>query len=467
MSTRRTVVLNVVGLSADLLGAHTPNLAALAREGGMRPLETVVPAVTCTAQATMLTGTMPREHGCVANGWYFRDLAEVFLWRQSNRLVGGEKIWETARDRDPSFTCANLFWWYNMYSSVDLAVTPRPIYWADGLKLPDIYTEPADVRDELVRRFGEFPLFYFWGPNADIRSSRWIAEAARYVYDTRRPSLTLVYLPHLDYNLQRLGPNDPRIAPDLRAIDDVAGELIEHVRRDGARVVVLSEYQIGAVGGAVHVNRALREAGLLRVRVELGLEKLDAGASEAFAVADHQVAHVYVRRPERVREVQALLTGLRGVARVLDDDGKRALGLDHPRSGELVALAAPDRWFTYYYWLDDARAPEFARTVDIHRKPGYDPVELFMDPTLTLAPVQVGWRLAKKMLGFRMLMDVIPLDPSLVRGSHGVATTGPVLVSSEPDLLPREGAVHATQVKDLVLRHLGLGSQPARAMPMR
>ncbi|MBI3768683.1 MAG: alkaline phosphatase family protein [Deltaproteobacteria bacterium] len=458
---QRTVVLNVVGLSADLLGEHTPHLAALARAGGMRPLETVVPAVTCTAQASFVTGTLPREHGCVANGWYFRDLAEVWLWRQSNHLVGGEKIWEAARRRDPSFTCANLFWWYNMYSSVDLAVTPRPIYWADGLKLPDIYTDPPDVHDELTARFGEFPLFYFWGPNADIRSSRWIAEAARYVYDTRHPTLTLVYLPHLDYNLQRLGPADPKIAADLRAVDEVAGELIAHVRRDGARVVVLSEYEIGPVRGVVHLNRALREAGLLRVRTELGLEKLDAGASEAFAVADHQIAHVYVRRPERVREVQALVARLPGVERVLDDDGKRAVGLDHPRSGELIALAAPDHWFTYYYWLDDARAPEYARTVDIHRKPGYDPVELFLDPGLILPAAQVGWRVAKKVLGFRMLMDVIALDPSLVRGSHGVRTTGPVLISSEPSLLCGEGAVHATQVKNLVLRHLGLATEGA------
>ncbi len=456
MSTQRTVVLNVVGLSRDLLGEHTPHLTALARKGGVRPLETVVPAVTCTAQASFLTGSLPREHGCVANGWYFRDLAEVSLWRQSNRLVGGEKVWEAARRRDPSFTCANLFWWYNMYSSVDHAVTPRPIYWADGLKLPDIYTEPADLHDELTQRLGEFPLFFFWGPNADIRSSRWIAAAARHVYDTRRPTLTLVYLPHLDYNLQRLGPADPRIAADLSAVDDVAGELIAHVRRDGARVIVLSEYEIGAVSGVVHVNRALREAGLLRVRPELGLEKLDAGASEAFAVADHQIAHVYVRRPERIREVQALVAALPGVERVLDDTGKRALGLDHPRSGELVALAAPDHWFTYYYWLDDACAPEYARTVDIHRKPGYDPVELFLDPSLWLPTAQVGWRLAKKALGMRMLMDVIPLDASLVRGSHGVQTTGPLLISSEPALLPGEGAVHATQVKDLMLRHLGL-----------
>jgi predicted AlkP superfamily pyrophosphatase or phosphodiesterase len=453
---QRTVVLDVVGLTPDLLGPHTPNLARFAREGAMRPLATVVPAVTCSVQSTFTTGLLPRDHGCVANGWYFRDLAEVWLWRQSNHLVGGEKIWDAARRREPSFTCAKLFWWYNMYSTADWAVTPRPIYWADGLKLPDVYTEPDNLHDELVTRLGEFPLFNFWGPNADITSTRWIAACARHVYDTRRPTLTLVYLPHLDYNLQRLGPAHPDVAADLHAVDAVCGELIDHCRRDGARVVVLSEYGITPVVGAVHVNRALREAGLLRVRVERGLEKLDAGASEAFAVVDHQVAHVYVQRPDRVEAVAALVASLPGVERVLGEEGKRALGLDHPRSGELVAVSAADRWFTYYYWLDDARAPEWARTVDIHRKPGYDPVELFVDPTIRLPQLHVGLRLLQKAAGMRYLLDVIPLDASLVRGSHGRPTDrpgeGPLLMSSEPDLLP--DAVHAVDVKDIVLRHL-------------
>jgi predicted AlkP superfamily pyrophosphatase or phosphodiesterase len=453
---QRTVVLDVVGLTPDLVGPHTPHLARFAREGALRPLATVVPAVTCSVQSTFTTGLLPRGHGCVANGWYFRDLAEVWLWRQSNHLVGGEKIWDAARRREPSFTCAKLFWWYNMYSTADWAVTPRPIYWADGLKIPDVYTEPDNLHDELVSRLGAFPLFNFWGPNADITSTKWIAACARHVYDTRRPMLTLVYLPHLDYNLQRLGPAHPDVAADLHAVDAVCGELIDHFRRDGARVVVLSEYGITPVVGAVHVNRALREAGLLRVRVERGLEKLDAGASEAFAVVDHQVAHVYVRRPDRVEAVAALVAGLPGVERVLGEEGKRALGLDHARSGELVAITAADRWFTYYYWLDDARAPEWARTVDIHRKPGYDPVELFVDPTLRLPQLHVGMRLLQKAAGMRYLLDVIPLDPSLVRGSHGRPTDrpadGPLIMSSEPDLLP--DAVHATDVKDIVLRHL-------------
>jgi predicted AlkP superfamily pyrophosphatase or phosphodiesterase len=452
----RTVVLNVVGLTGELLGQHTPALSKLAQAGAVRPLTTITPAVTCSVQASFVTGTLPRDHGIVANGWYFRELAEVWLWRQNNALVNGEKIWDAARKRDPSFTVAKLFWWYNMYSSADFAATPRPIYTADGLKIPDLYTEPASLRDDLQRALGPFPLFNFWGPRADIVSSRWIAHSARHVFDVHKPSLTLVYLPHLDYNLQRLGPDDPRIAQDLREIDQVCGELIEHVQRAGARVIVLSEYGITKVRKVVHINRALREAGLLKVRDELGQDKLDAGGSHAFAVADHQIAHVYVRDPARIPEVRSVLSRLDGVEQVLDRQEQRALGLDHARSGELVALSQHDAWFSYYFWLNDARAPDYARTVDIHRKPGYDPAELFIDPDLRLPMARVGLRLLQKKLGFRSLLDVVPLDASLVKGSHGRVTDhpeqGPLFISSEPALVPDK--VHATDVKKLVLDHL-------------
>lgn len=453
----RTVVLLIVGLAGELLGDATPRLSTLARRGGRRALRPVLPAVTCSMQATFTTGRLPREHGCVANGWYFRDLSEIWFWRQSNRLVDGEKIWETAARRDPSFTCAKLFWWYNMYSGATWSVTPRPMYPADGRKIPDIYTQPAELRNELNAQLGPFPLFRFWGPTADIVSSRWIADCARHVYDSRRPTLTLVYLPHLDYNLQRLGPDHPTIKNDLASIDALAGELIDHFERDGARVLVVSEYGITPVKAPIHINRVLRATQLLQVRHELGRELLDPGASEAFAVADHQVAHVYVRRPERVAEVKRLLESVPGIERVLDGDAKRAAGLNHARAGELVAVAKPDSWFTYYYWLDDAAAPDFARTVDIHRKPGYDPAELFVDPALRFPPASIGWRLVKKSLGFRYLMDVIPLDASLVKGSHGRLpdsdAQSPVLISSAPQLLP-DADVHATDVKQIVLEHL-------------
>jgi predicted AlkP superfamily pyrophosphatase or phosphodiesterase len=455
---RRTLVLNVVGLTGELLGEHTPRLKAVADKGTAVPLRTITPAVTCSVQSTFTTGTLPREHGCVANGWYFRDLSEVWLWRQSNRLVAGEKIWEAAKRRDGSFTCAKLFWWYNMYSSADISATPRPIYRADGRKLPDCYTHPMSLRDELTQSLGTFPLFDFWGPRAGIASSQWIGRAAAHVWRRDAPTLSLVYLPHLDYNLQRLGPDDPAISDDLRQIDEVCGNLIDLAQRDDARVIVLSEYGITKVERGIHINRALRDAGLLAWREELGEEHFDPGASKAFAVVDHQVAHVYVADRGRVAEVKALLEKLDGVERVLDDETKREVGLDHPRSGELVAISRADRWFTYYWWKDDRRAPDFARTVDIHRKPGYDPVELFLDPTLPLPKVYVAARLIQtKFLGLRRLLDVIPLDDGLVRGSHGRPTDrpeqGPVLISNAPELVG-EHPIDATDVKRIVLDHV-------------
>jgi predicted AlkP superfamily pyrophosphatase or phosphodiesterase len=413
--------------------------------------------VTCSAQATFLTGLVPREHGIVGNGWYFRDLAQVWFWRQSNRLVQGEKIWETARRRDPSFTCAKLFWWYNMYASVDYSVTPRPMYTADGRKIPDVYAEPAALRDDLQRELGTFPLFEFWGPRAGIASSRWIARSAESVMQRHSPTLTLVYLPHLDYDLQKFGPDDARVVPAVEQVDALCAELIESAQKRGQRVVVLSEYGIVPVRGAVHPNRVLRRAGLVHVREELGREQLDPGASEAFAVSDHQVAHVYVRRPERIEEVKRLLEGVDGVDRVLSRDEQRELGLGHERCGELFLLAAPDRWFSYYFWLDDERAPDYARTVDIHTKPGYDPVELFVDPGLTFPTLAVASKLLRRKLGFRTLLDVIPLDTDLVKGSHGRITdepaAGPVFLSNAPELVP-EGPVAATNVASLILDHV-------------
>ena len=400
----------------------------------------------------MLTGTLPRDHGIVGNGWYFRDLAQVMFWRQSNQLVHGEKVWETARRRDPAFTCAKMFWWFNMYSTADWAVTPRPIYPADGRKIVDIYSQPADLRDRLTAELGAFPFFNFWGPQADIRSSQWIAEAvdAASIAGIHRRCCSST-CPHLDYNLQRFGASDPRIRADVRAIDEICGTLIAHCRERGRRIIVLSEYGLVDVAGPVHINRVLREAGLLAVREELGTEALDAGASDAFAVADHQVAHVYVRDPRRIDDVRALLERVPGIESVFDRAGQAAIGLDHERSGDLVAISSADRWFTYYYWLDDARAPDFARTVDIHRKPGYDPAELFLDPALSLPKVKIAATLARKKLGFRYLMDVIPLDASLVRGSHGRVTDrlddGPVFITSEKRAM--DDVVESTAVRDL------------------
>jgi predicted AlkP superfamily pyrophosphatase or phosphodiesterase len=454
VSARPLVVIDVVGLTPALL-AHAPALRRLAGDGFMATLDPVIPAVTCTAQSSMLTGALPRQHGIVANGWYFRDLAEVWFWRQANQLVLGEKVWEAARRRVPDFRCAQLFWWYNMYASVDWSVTLRPIYPADGRKIPALYSSPVELRTELEDELGAFPMFNFWGPAAGIQSSQWIARCAERVLERCRPTLELVYLPHLDYSFQRLGPGDARVLPEVAAVDALAGRLIERARGAGADVLVVSEYGIEDAVAVVHINRVLREHGYVSVRETLGWEQLDCGASRAFAVADHQVAHVYVNDPRDVAAVQALLARTHGIERVLDAAGKAQHGLDHPRAGELIAIAEHGHWFSYYYWQDDRRAPDYARTVDIHRKPGYDPAELFVDPKLKLPKLRIAARVAQKMLGFRMLMDVIPLDAALVKGTHGrapaSAEVGPLVIGSRRELAAERFAM--TDVKSLVLRH--------------
>ncbi|MFE1349669.1 alkaline phosphatase family protein [Streptomyces sp. NPDC058757] len=451
------LVLDVVGLTPRLLD-HMPRLRALADSGSRAPLSTVLPAVTCAAQSTFLTGTLPAEHGIVGNGWYFRELGDVLLWRQHNGLVAGDKIWDAARRAHPGYTVANICWWYAMGADTDITVTPRPVYYADGRKEPDCYTRPPALHDELTALFGTFPLFRFWGPGASLASSRWIADATRHVMRTRRPDLTLCYLPHLDYDLQRYGPDDPRSLRAAAELDAVVGPLLDDARAEGRTVVALSEYGITPVSRPVDVNRALRRAGLLDVHTQDGMEYLDPMASRAFAVADHQIAHVYVRRPEDLAAARAVLQDLPGVERLLDDEGKKAHGLDHPRSGELVAVAEPDAWFTYYYWLDDARAPDFARLVEIHRKPGYDPAELFMDPEDPYVRLKAAAAVARKKAGLRYRVAVVPLDPSPVRGSHGRPPAsdadGPLVLCSTPGAL--SGRTAATEVKPLLLRLAGL-----------
>ncbi|HZB33514.1 MAG TPA: nucleotide pyrophosphatase/phosphodiesterase family protein [Streptosporangiaceae bacterium] len=451
------VVVDVVGLTPRLL-AHMPGTRRVGADGFTANLETIFPAVTCSVQSTLLTGLRPRDHGIVGNGWYFRDLGEVLLWRQHNALVAGEKVWDAARRAAPDYQVANVCWWYAMGAATDFAVTPRPIYHADGRKSPDCYTVPPSLHDELTDQLGPFPLFTYWGPTAAIDSSRWIAAAARRIMSAHDPDLTLVYVPHLDYDLQRYGPDGPEASAAAREVDAVLGPLLAAARARGATIVVLSEYGITAARRPVDVNRALRRAGLLNVHTQAGMEYLDPWTSRAFAVADHQVAHVYVRDPADLARARDLISDLDGVDEVLDAAGKAAYGLDHERAGELVAVAEPDAWFTYYYWLDDRRAPDFARTVEIHRKPGYDPAELFFDPADRMVKPRAAAALARKKVGLRYTMRVVPLDPSCVRGSHGRLpddpADGPVFLCSDGSLARER--VAATEVKDLLLRLAGL-----------
>lgn len=429
----RTAVINVVGLTPSLLTASDmPRLHKWSQARAVTSIKPAFPAVTCTAQSNYVTGKLPRDHGIVANGWYNRDLAEVQFWKQSNHLVAAPKIWDALRQQDTKFTCAKVFWWYNMYSTADYSITPRPMYPADGRKVFDIYTHPMSLRHDIKKDLGEFPFPAFWGPGAGVDKqfkadavSKWIAESAKWIENKNQPTLSLIYLPHLDYNLQRLGPAHAQIKNDLARIDNITADLISYLEARGITCIVLSEYGITPVNTPIHLNRLFRQKGWLTIKDELGLELLDAGASKVFAVADHQVAHIYINDPCIAPQLVSLLADVPGIERVLDAQAKVEFGINHKRAGDLVAISKPDAWFTYYYWLDDKKAPDFARTVDIHRKPGYDPVELFIDPAIKFPMLKVATKLLQKKLGFRMLMDLIPLDATLVKGSHGHPTTNP------------------------------------------
>lgn len=454
---KKTVVINVVGLTRGLIGEHTPFIKSFLEKGASATITPQLPAVTCSVQATYITGKTPAEHGIVGNGWYFKEEHEIKFWRQSNNLIQSEKIWDKLKKEDKNFTCANMFWWYNMYSNVDYSVTPRPNYLADGRKIPDVYSYPAELRDHLQNDLGTFPLFQFWGPKTSIKSSQWIADAAVKTDVLHDPTLTLVYLPHLDYNMQRFGADLGKISKDLREIDHVVKQLVAYYESKSANIILLSEYGITNVSNPIHINRKLRKEGYLGIRVERGLELLDAGASRAFAVADHQMAHVYVKDKGEIAKVKAILKNIEGVEQVFSGNEIQKLQLNHERCGDLVVMADKDSWFTYYFWLDDSKAPDYARMVDIHKKPGYDPVEMLVDPKDKLLMPKVIWKLLKKKLGFRTVMDIIPLDATLVKGSHGRI---PEDSNDHPILITNKGGANlnetllATEVYSIIENHL-------------
>ena len=416
----RRVVLNVVGLSArDLESGEMPRITQFAKRGSSAKISPAFPAVTCTAQSDYLTGERPSVHGIVGNGWYDRALSEVHFWKQSNRLVHAPKVWDKLHQRSNKLRIANLFWWYNMGTQVDISVTPRPNYLADGGKVFDIATYPYEIKNSLKADLGEFPFKNFWGPAAGLASSEWIAEAAKWIEQNQKPDLNLVYLPHLDYDLQRFGPRCPEARQARTDIDNLVGGLIEFFEKRGVDVLILSEYALTEVNQAIPLNRILRKHGLLKIKEELGAEILDTFNSQAFAVVDHQIAHVVVQDISKLDEVRKILEGVDGVEKIIDQEAQKKLGINHERAGNFIVVAKKNAWFSYYWWLDDERAPDYARTVDIHRKPGYDPAELLIDSAIKFPLFNVAWFLLKKRLGLRALLKLTPLSGERIKGSHG------------------------------------------------
>lgn len=451
----RRVVLNVVGLSArDLESGEMPRIAQFAKRGSSAKISPAFPAVTCTAQSDYLTGERASVHGIVGNGWYDRALSEVHFWKQSNRLVQAPKAWDKLHQRSHKLRIANLFWWYNMGTQADISVTPRPNYLADGGKVFDIATYPYEIKNSLKADLGEFPFKNFWGPAAGLASSQWIANAAQWIEQNQKPDLNLVYLPHLDYDLQRFGPRSVEARQARSDIDNLVGDLIVFFEKRGVDVMIVSEYAITEVNHDIPLNRILRKHGLLRIKEELGMEILDTFNSQAFAVVDHQVAHVIVQDGSKLDEVRKILESTDGVEKVLDQDAQKKLGINHDRSGDFIIVAKKNAWFSYYWWLDDERAPDYARTVDIHRKPGYDPAELLIDSTIKFPLLNAAWFLLKKRLGLRALLKLTPLSGERLKGSHGRVPEDsqdwPVIITGLNDLTTRQ--ISATEVFSHIIR---------------
>ena len=447
---KRTAIINIVGLTNSLITQQTPAILKYQQNSDTHIIKPTFPALTCPAQSTYLTGVTPSEHGIVGNGWYDREYSETRFWKQSNQLVRSPKLWENIRKIYPNYTCAKLFWWYNMYSTADYTITPRPLYPTDGRKIFDIHTHPMNLREKIKKSIGEFPFPQFWGPLAGIKSSQWIANAAQWIEESFQPHLSLIYLPHLDYNFQRFSPNHPESQQSLREIDQTVGSLLSFFQNRHIQVVLLSEYGITQVDQPIAINRILRKNNWIRIKKELGREYIDYGSSPAFALPDHQIAHLYINDPTQRKKIKNTLEKTPGIAQVLDQQEKKSLHIAHPRAGDLVAVAHPRAWFHYYYWWDATKAPDYAKCVDIHRKPGYDPVELFFDPDRSCLKLQILSKLLKKKLGFRTLMDVIPIDATLIKGSHGLIpqeqSDWPILIGPKKEKNKPHSPIFATDV---------------------
>ena len=436
------ILLSIPGLRSQDLAAM-PNLTRLMAGGDRATLVPSFPAVTWPVEANMLTGKLPAEHGVIGNGFFWRDTNQVEMWTAWNDKIQQPQIWDLLHRHDASLTSAAWFPMLSKGSGADYICMPKPVHNPDGSESLWCYTRPEMLYGTLRDSFGHFPLMNFWGPMAGIKSSAWIADTAGWAMQEHKPNFFYIYLPHLDYAAQKTGPDSPAAQKAVGELDEVLGRLTAAGEKayEGRNVVWLaaSEYVITPVDHVTYPNRMLREAGLLTVKNDGAGELVNFAATPAWALVDHQFCHVFVkdRDAATIGRVVDLFRGQPGIAEILAGGERDKYSLSHERAGDVVLISTPNSWQAYYYWLDDAQAPKFARTVDIHNKPGYDPVELHID----------------------MATKSIPLDATLVKGSHGAPATtdtqrGMLLSSQRGTFVERPLA--DTDVCDLVLRQFGI-----------
>jgi len=439
---KKLILLSIPGLRHKDLSSM-PKLCGLTDAGSFATLQPSFPCVTCPVQANMTTGKRPDGHGVVANGFFWRDKGQVEMWTSPNDCIDSPQIWDLISHHPDEPTSAVWFPLHSKMSEADYVCTPAPIHNPDGSESLWCYTRPQELYGELRDELGHFPLQHFWGPMANIKGSSWIADSAAVAAGRWQPDFFYIYLPHLDYAAQSQGPDSPAAAEAVTALDEVIGkmatEMAEAYADDDVLWLIAGEYAITPVDHVTYPNRVLRDAGLLRVVEKEDGEHLDPVGSKAWAMVDHQFSHVFVADadPTITAQVADLFRGQEGIAEVLTGQQIIRYELDHDRSGEVILISTPNSWQAYYWWQSDDRAPGYARTVDIHRKPGYDPVEMHID----------------------MSTKSIPLDATLIKGSHGApagdGSQKTVLLTSDASVLPEE-VVDDVDVFGMVMRYFGL-----------
>lgn len=373
---QKILVVQVAALSWDIMKSND----AVALHGlNFSPIDSVFPAVTCTAQASFRTATAPAQHGMTANGLFNKQLKKVLFWEQSASQIAGSRIWDNFRKNGN--TVGMMFWQQILGESVDLIISPAPIHKHHGGMIQNCYSKPADVysflEDKMKRSFN---LLGYWGPLASPKSSQWIADATCVLLNDREksPDLLFTYLPALDYDLQRFGPDDSRCQRAWELVSQQLKQLINATRQNDYEILVFGDYAITPCDhGAVYPNKALLNAGLLAVRDVRKMQYLDLYDSRAFAVADHEIAHIHVADHVDIPAARQALIDLPGVEKVMDKVEQEHAGVANQSSGELLAVVKDGYWMSYRWWDKPEQAPDYASHVDIHNKPGFDPCELF------------------------------------------------------------------------------------------
>jgi predicted AlkP superfamily pyrophosphatase or phosphodiesterase len=400
--SKHVVVLDIVGLDVSHISSGlVPTISEIANNGQYGYLKPVFPSVTCTVQASVLSGKYPSDHGIVSNGFYDKENFQVLFWEQSSKLVQSERIWDVLEKKNSNIKTSVLFWQNTMFANSNYLITPRPIHLENGGMDMWCYSRPPNYYEDVSSKIGEFDLLSYWGPFASFKSTEWISKSVEYTLENHKPDLLFAYFPQLDYPSQKFGKNSTQVKEDLRKIDEVVDSIVKKVEKlglsDETEFIFFSEYGFNDVNDAIPLNKILRQNGLLETRTIKNKEYIDFEYSQAFAMVDHQIANIYLNDHADKIYVRKVLEEIKGIDMICANDKKQKLKIDNNRSGDLIAIADIDKWFSYYWWFDEDKAPTFTKTVDIHRKPGYDPLELFFDP-------------AKKSVSF---------DTKLIKGSHG------------------------------------------------